>query len=182
MIMRQFSGAHPMPVYFETGISQAMSWSLLNRYIISCPENNPRVDWPIFPPINVTNGNSILVDGYLAAITHNRTSLTEPGQQVELTWGSPQMNISADGMYNSTAGPLTEGKEPAFVAWVSQLNVTYTPLNVTGNNSGVTTQPGGVVFDSTDDGIVVSFIFTWFSPFLLVCRLVLLSWHVEEFR
>lgn len=159
MIFRQFAGAFPMPVYFETGISQAMSWSFLNRYIISCPEGNPRVDWPIFPPINVTNSptnNSVLLDGYEAAITHNRTSLTTAGQTVELAWGSPQMNISADGMYNSSVGPLTDGKQPAFVAWVSQLNVTYTPLNVTGNNTGVTTQPGGVVFDSTDDGIVVS--------------------------
>jgi hypothetical protein len=117
------------------------------------------IEWPIFPGINITNSptnNSVLLDGYEAAISHNRTSLTEAGQTVELQWGSPQSNISVDGMYNSSAGPLTDGKEPAFVAWVSQLNVTYTPLNVTGDGVGSTTQPGGVVFDNTDNGIVVS--------------------------
>lgn len=43
MIFRQFSGAFPMPVYFETGISQSMSWSLLSRYIVGCPEGTPTI-------------------------------------------------------------------------------------------------------------------------------------------
>ena len=50
MIFRQFAGAHPMPVYFETGISQSMSWSLLSRYIVSCPASNPLIVSHSFPP------------------------------------------------------------------------------------------------------------------------------------
>lgn len=37
------SGAHPFPVHFETGISQSMAWSLLNRYIVSCPAGTPKI-------------------------------------------------------------------------------------------------------------------------------------------
>lgn len=33
------------------------------------------------------------------------------------------------------------------MAWVSQLNLTYTPLVTTGNNSGYTYQPAGEVYE-----------------------------------
>ena len=156
MIFRQFSGAHPMPVYFETGISQAMSWSLLSRYIVSCPAENPHIEWTIFPSINVTNGASLIVDGYQAAITHNRTSLTEAGQTVELTWDNPGKTVSYNDSYTTATGALVANgsAQPAFVAFISQLNVTYSPLNLTGDNSGTTTQPGGFVFNGTTDGVV----------------------------
>ena len=143
-----------MPVYFETGISQSMSWSLLSRYIVSCPAQNPRIEWPIFPWLSVTNDANLLVDGYEAAITHNRTSLTEPGRQVFFNWDNPGKTVSYNSSYNTSVGTLTNGSAPQYVAWISQLNTTYTPLNVTGNNTGYTFQPGGVVFNSTDDGIV----------------------------
>ena len=52
------------------------------------------------------------------------------------------------------AGGLTEGTQPSFAAFVSQLNVTYAPLNVTGNNTAYAYQPGGFVFNNTDDGII----------------------------
>jgi len=37
---------------------------------------------------------------------------------------------------------------PAFVAWVAQLNLTYTPLTVTGPNEGYTFQPAGEVYET----------------------------------
>jgi hypothetical protein len=104
MIFRQFSGAFPMPVFFETGISQAMSWSLLNRYIVECPAQNPRIEWPAFPQLSVVNDANLLVDGYNAAITHNRTSLTEAGRVIQLSWEAPGMTVSYNNSYNTTVG------------------------------------------------------------------------------
>ena len=39
-----------------------------------------------------------------------------------------------------------------YAAWISQLNTTYTMLNITGNNTASTIQPGGYVYNGTDDG------------------------------
>lgn len=176
MIFRQFSGAHPMPVYFETGISQAMSWSLLAPYIVSCPAANPHIEFPNYPLLSVTNDANLLQDGYLANITHNRTSLTEPGREITLTWSAPGKPISytsqgssnitvpsANGsmsakpsaqLYNTSIGGLVNTTTPSYVAFISQLNVTYAPLTLTGNYSGTTIQPGGIVYNGTDDNIV----------------------------
>jgi hypothetical protein len=55
LIFRQFSGAFPRPVYFETGISQSMAWTLLSPYIVSCPPENPHIEWQNFPWLNVVN-------------------------------------------------------------------------------------------------------------------------------
>jgi hypothetical protein len=154
MVFRQFSGAHPFPVFFETGISQSMSWSLLSRYIVSCPAQNPRIEWPIFPALSVTNDANLLVDGYNAAITHNRTSLTEAGRVVQLEWEAPGMTVSYNNSYNTSVGGNVNGTMPMYAAWINQLNVTYTPLNITGNNTATTIQPNGTVFADTDDSII----------------------------
>jgi len=156
MVFRQFSGAHPFPVHFETGISQSMAWSLLNRYIVSCPAGTPKISWPSFPLLNATNQPSILVDGYKAAITHNRTSLTQAGRNVTFSWEAANKTVSADGGYNTTVGGQVNGTQPKFVAWINQLNVTYTPLTLTSNYTGYATQPGGVVFDSTPTNGVIN--------------------------
>jgi hypothetical protein len=62
------------------------------------------------------------------------------------------MNVSANNSY--TTSVANESATPAFVAWISQLNVTYTPLNLTGENAGMTTQPAGMVFEGIDNNIV----------------------------
>ena len=54
MIFRQFEGLFPMPVWFETGISQSMAWTLLAPYIVTCPASNPRIAWQNFPALNIT--------------------------------------------------------------------------------------------------------------------------------
>ncbi|KAK3316777.1 ferritin-like domain-containing protein [Apodospora peruviana] len=76
-------------------------------------------------------------------ITRNRSMpLSYPGRQVFLEWDEPGKPIGPNNSYitNTTAGP------PAFAGWVSQLNVTYTPLmNVTGN-SAYTIQPNMSTF------------------------------------
>jgi len=72
------------------------------------------------------------------AITHNRTNpLSYPGRQVFLEWEEPGKPIGPNNSYitNTTANP------PVFAAWVSQLNVTYTPLEEIQGNSAWTIQP-----------------------------------------
>ncbi|KAI9043494.1 ferritin-like domain-containing protein [Aspergillus affinis] len=74
------------------------------------------------------------------AITHNRTQpLSYPGRSVSLTWDAPGAAVGPNNSYvtSSTAG------QPKFVAWVTQLNVTYSALNSngSGSRSGTTVQP-----------------------------------------
>jgi len=156
MAFRQFSGAHPFPVWFESGISQAMQWSLLSRYIIECPAQNPRIEFPIFPFLSVTNEPSLLQDGYNAAITHNRTSLSQPGDRIELSWENPGQTVSYNNSYNTSIGGLINSTAPAFLAFINQLNVTYAPVEVTGNNTGYVIQPNGTVFEDTPENPIVS--------------------------
>ncbi|KAK4191051.1 hypothetical protein QBC35DRAFT_34876 [Podospora australis] len=78
------------------------------------------------------------------AITHNRTnSLSYPGRQVFLEWDEPGQLVGPNNSYvtNTTANP------PVFAAWVSQLNVTYTPLQEIGHNKAWTIQPNMSTFE-----------------------------------
>ncbi|KAH2291794.1 hypothetical protein KXV50_004541 [Aspergillus fumigatus] len=70
--------------------------------------------------------------------------LTFPGRKVELTWDEPGRAV---GPNNSYVTSTTAGK-PSFVAWLSQLNLTYTELKVTGENKGYTYQPASEVFET----------------------------------
>lgn len=72
------------------------------------------------------------------AITHNRTiPLSYPGMSVELMWEAPGRAVGPNLSYvtSSAAGA------PAYVAWVTQLNVTYSALNVVNSSYGTTIQP-----------------------------------------
>jgi hypothetical protein len=83
--------------------------------------------------------------GYNCApgISRNRTEpLTFPGRKVFLQWDEPGMAVGPNNSYVTT----TTAKEPAFVAWVSQLNLTYTPLEITGPNQGWSYQPPNEVY------------------------------------
>lgn len=78
-----------------------------------------------------------------AALSNNRsTPLTAPGRQLNLTWEDPGKTVS----YNNSYTTSTSAGAPRFVAWISQLNTTYTPLENIEGNSGSTYQPGGNVF------------------------------------
>ena len=77
------------------------------------------------------------------AISHNRSEpLSFPGKQVRLLWDTPGQAVGPNNSYvtSTTAGT------PAFVAWVAELNLTYTPLTVTGQNEGYTYQPASEVY------------------------------------
>ncbi|KAH9905467.1 ferritin-like domain-containing protein [Xylariomycetidae sp. FL2044] len=79
------------------------------------------------------------------AITHNRTQpLSYPGRQVFLEWDEPGKPVGPNNSYitNTTVtGP------PAFAAWVTQLNVTYSPLLNVSGNSAYTIQPNMSVYE-----------------------------------
>jgi hypothetical protein len=77
------------------------------------------------------------------AISRNRSEpLSFPGKQIFLSWDAPGQAVGPNNSYvtSTTAGA------PQFAAWVSQLNLTYTPLTTTGANEGYTFQPAGEVY------------------------------------
>ncbi|KAI0487716.1 hypothetical protein F4859DRAFT_525790 [Xylaria cf. heliscus] len=73
-----------------------------------------------------------------AAITHNRTNpLSYPGRQVFLEWDAPGQAVGPNNSYVTS----TSAGSPKFAAWVSQLNVTYSPLQNISGNRAYTIQP-----------------------------------------
>ncbi|ESK88351.1 stress response protein [Moniliophthora roreri MCA 2997] len=155
MAFRQFEGLFPMPEWFIPGITQSMAWTLLSNYIVSCPAENPRIEWQNFPALNIENNPSVNDQNLSPGISSNVTALSSPGQELSLTWDSPGKTTGYDGLYttNTTAG------DPQFVAWISQLNTTYTPLTDINGNSGKTTQPGGNIFGDGTAPLINSTIF-----------------------
>lgn len=94
---------------------------------------------------------NVNVTGYSCgpAISRDRYEpLSFPGRLVNFTWDNPGLPVGPNNSYVTS----TQAGEPAFVAWVGQLNVTFTPLTITGNNSGYSWQPPNEVFE-TDPAI-----------------------------
>ncbi|KAE8131807.1 ferritin-like domain-containing protein [Aspergillus pseudotamarii] len=72
------------------------------------------------------------------AITHNRTlPLSWPGREVFLHWDEPARPVGPNNSYITS----TSAGDPKYVVWVTQLNVTYSPLEMTSDNCGSTIQP-----------------------------------------
>lgn len=169
MIFRQFSGLFPMPVWFEVGVPQSWAWTLLAPYIASCPSNQTRLVWQNFPALrilgqpslygtgrgsNSSNLNNTIGPGTNVVksptnTTTNTTSncgvgvtpekytrLSFPGRAVSVQWDMPGQPVGPNNSYVTS----TQAGKPKYVAWVSQLNITYTPLRVAGNR-GYTIQP-----------------------------------------
>ncbi|KAI0839355.1 ferritin-like domain-containing protein [Hypoxylon sp. FL0890] len=97
---------------------------------------------------NLTNSSSCLNgavgENCSPAITHNRTyPLSYPGRQVFLKWDTPGQPVGPNNSYvtSSNAG------SPKFAAWVSQYNVTYTPLLNISDNAAYTIQPNTSTYE-----------------------------------
>ncbi|KAI1264311.1 hypothetical protein F5Y18DRAFT_390070 [Xylariaceae sp. FL1019] len=87
--------------------------------------------------------STIIGEGCRAGITHNRTNpLSYAGRQVFLSWDDPGKPVGPNNSYvtSSTAGA------PKYAAWVSQLNVTYSPLMNISGNTAYTFQPNTSTF------------------------------------
>ncbi|KAJ7237702.1 hypothetical protein B0H12DRAFT_1204339 [Mycena haematopus] len=138
-------------IWFTPGITRPMAWTLLSPYITSCPAENPHIVFQNFPALNILNNPSAIPlvnstspdNSTLPAITHNRSiPLSNPGYQVDSTWELPEEITGYNNSYitNTSAGPAQ------FVAWISQLNTTYTPLFNINGTSGSTLHPNGTIF------------------------------------
>ncbi|KAF9261800.1 hypothetical protein L218DRAFT_869320 [Marasmius fiardii PR-910] len=155
MIFRQFEGLFPMPEWFIPGITQSMQWSLLANYITHCPAENPRIEWQAFPGLNITNNPAPNEMNLSPGISSNVTALSAPGKELNLTWESPGKTVGYGGLYQT----YTSAGAPQFVAWISQLNVTYSSLINIQGNSGSTIQPGGTIFGNGTFPLINSTIF-----------------------
>jgi hypothetical protein len=150
------------------GLPQAYVWSLLSQYIVHCPESNPRINFNIFPLVNVTNqknwaaqnltssvffpclwGSFLTIS--VSVVSNNITSQFSPGHPVNITWEATGMQRGPpeQGGYVTAVSP-TAGS-PKFLAYIHQLNVTYTPLeNVDlASRTASTTFPDFKIFNQT---------------------------------
>lgn len=86
-------------------------------------------------------------EGCGPAIAHNKSEpLSFPGKLVNLTWDVPGLAVGPNNSYTTSVNPIAG--EAAYVAWVAQLNLTYTPLIKTGSNEGYTYQPAGTTYQT----------------------------------
>jgi len=131
--------------WFSTSITQSMQWTLMAPYISSCPSEAPRVQWTAFPTLNVTNNPDWATLNLTAAISSNVSQVTSEGTQVQLAWDAPGKTTGWNASYTTQTSANGSAQ---WVAWISQLNTTYTPLtlNANSNNTGSTVQPAGGIF------------------------------------
>lgn len=145
MIFRQFEGLFPMPIYHVPGIPQSWAWTLLHPYLASCPRTNPYIEFDIFPRLEILNNpDPFQIDPRPPAITHNRTSLSEPGRKVRFRFDQPGKIVGPNGDYKTITHSKT--RTPKFAAWASHYNVTYSKLEEVDENSATTVQPFAVLF------------------------------------
>ncbi len=157
-----------MPVWFETGISQSMAWTLLSPYLIEvslvvktsgyrsfglkhscfskCPAENPRIEWNIFPTLNILNNPNLTDPNIPAALSTNRTQFISVNSTLHFSYDAPGMNVSYNNSYVTAVGANVTTSIPSFCKFVNQLNVTSSPFNSTGNGTGMCQLPGGFVF------------------------------------
>jgi hypothetical protein len=96
------------------------------QWIASCPEDNPRVKWSIFPELRITDGDqSLAQEGSQAAVSTNRTALTQPSQKITVEWDQPGKATGPDMSYTTSINTTEPAK---YAMLVAQLNATYVPL------------------------------------------------------
>jgi len=124
------------------------------------------------------NVNATEHPGYSCApgIARNRSEpLSFPGKLLNLTWENPGQAVGPNNSYITA----TSAGAPVFVAWVNQLNLTYTPLEITGNNTGYTYQPAGEVYQGDPMANDTMFIaLTDSDPYLTPFNLSMINPHV----
>ena len=77
------------------------------------------------------------------AISRNHSEpLSFAGKKVYMEWETPGQAVGPNNSYITT----TSAGAPKFAAWVSQLNLTYTPVTTTGANAGFTFQPDALTY------------------------------------
>ncbi|KAJ5279492.1 Protein rds1 [Penicillium angulare] len=108
--------------------------------------------------------------------TDDTTPLSFAGRQVALQWETPGKAVGPNNSYVTTS----QAKTAKYVAWVSQLNVTYTPLRVSSNGTrGYTIQPSAETYEGNPAVNGTMFIaITDSNPVLSPFNLSLINPHV----
>ena len=153
-MFRQLAGAHPMPVYFESGISQSMAWGLLSPYLVSCPAENPRIEWNIAPALHPVQPANLTAPGIPSAISTNRTAFVTPGvTSIELSYEAPgkQVSYNASQPYITALGKNVTQTDNLTCVFIAQLNATNVPFQRTGNNTGNCLVPEGTLFSDSNN-------------------------------
>jgi hypothetical protein len=171
-------------------------------YISSCPAGQTRLVWENFPglwilnqpTVGLKNGTETLDAGVNVAKASNKQNpnskngasgasvtpkdyspLSFPGRRVDLQWEMPGKAVGPNNSYvtSSSAG------DAKFVAWVSQLNVTYTPLLGANGSHGHTFQPDLETYqgDPAINGTMFIAV-TDSDPFLTPFNLSMINPHV----
>ena len=97
----------------------------------------------VVPMADTCLNNTVVGEDCSPAISQNRSEpLSFPGRQVFFSWEEPGKLVGPNNSYVTT----TMAGAPVYVAWVSQLNLTYTDLTLTGPNAGYTFQPNSSTF------------------------------------
>jgi len=137
MVFRQLTGAFPMPVAFEPGTPQSWQWTLLSRYIESCPVDNPRIGWSAYPALT-TDIAPLAYEGSQAAVATNRTANITPGQTISLTWEDEGLAVGPNKSY-TTVKPAKGAPKYLFIN--SHINGTYLELYDIQSNSAKVNLP-----------------------------------------
>jgi len=129
LIFRQFEGLFPMPVYFEPGIPQSWTWTLLAPNVVGCSDDTPRLAWQNFPALTVLNNPTATATGndtmYPRAISTNHAALSMPNMTVQLSWEKRSKSVGL----NMTYITATTAGQAQFAVWVSQLNANFYSFN-----------------------------------------------------
>lgn len=144
--MAQMEGYFPQPYWFNMGLTQAMTWSLMVRFLDHCPQSNPRVEFPAFPALSVTNANKTLDDSIMSGVSNNYTHVAQPHRQLQLQWEAPGKAVGPPEQ-NYTTDKNPDLGDPAYVAFIHQLNVTYSPLENVEDMTATTIHPEFKMFD-----------------------------------
>jgi Ferritin-like domain len=109
-------------------------------------------------------------------ISRNRSEpLSFPGRKVYFSWDTPGKPVGPNNSYTTS----TMAGAPKWVGWVSQLNLTYTPLTLSGNNAGYSYQPAGEVYEGDPAVNGTMFVaLTDDDPFLTPFNLSMINPHV----
>lgn len=92
----------------------------------------------VVPKADTCLGTGVVGQDCSPAITRNRTDpLSFAGRQVFFSWEDLGKAVGPNNSYITA----TSAGAPQFVAWVTQLNLTYSPLTITAPNKGFTFQP-----------------------------------------
>jgi hypothetical protein len=155
MAFRQLAGAFPMPVWFEAGISQSMAWGLLSPYLVSCPAENPRIEWNIAPPLHVVQPANLTAPGIPSALSTNRTAFVTPGStRIEVTYEAPgkQVSYNASQPYITALGKNVTQTDNLTCVFIAQLNASNVAFvrDSNSNNSGYCLVPEGSLFDESN--------------------------------